>query len=112
MQLSEQQKDILAWIHSRTTEIQEAVEPGSYAERQLEIWGVRWGVEADAAGRASISRSLRRLERRGLVLRQNRTGSPTGEVRRSKDEPHNTTTHVKLTEKGRKVVNKLKLSLC
>jgi hypothetical protein len=121
MQLSDQQRSILQHIGRRYKEMRRCYKSRdefesemeyrekSYPLFKMETWGVEWGVEGNSSVRASASRSLRRLEERGLVLRQNQVGPPTGEVRRDKDEPHNTTTHVKLTEKGKQVVNKMEL---
>jgi hypothetical protein len=62
-----------------------------------------WGYTPTPARRASCSRSLERLEKRGLVLRQNwRTGT-----RKSAAEPHHRTTHVVLTGAGRAVAEGL-----
>jgi hypothetical protein len=63
----------------------------------------KWGMTSTPARKASCSRSLKRLEERGLVLRQNwRAGT-----RRSALEPHDRTTHVVLTEVGKAVSVKL-----
>lgn len=35
------------------------------------VWGVPWGTSTSRTEAASLSRSLRRLEERGLILRQN-----------------------------------------
>jgi predicted transcriptional regulator len=50
--------------------------------------------------RASVSRTLARLERRGLVLRQDirSVSSPGGRARHSAEEPHQKTTHVLMTD--------------
>src|SRR5688500_8040526 len=59
-------------------------------------WGAYWKVGGTPAERAAYSRALRRLEQRGLVLRQNETsGAPhTGSVRTHADQPHKRTTNV------------------
>lgn len=70
-------------------------------------WGIRWqpgkwGLINSRSASAAYSRTLKRLEERGLVLRQNRqSGNPlTRCARETSDEPHNRTTHVLLTEIG------------
>jgi len=63
----------------------------------------QWGYTPTPARRASCSRSLERLEKRGLVLRQNwRAGT-----RKSAADPHDRTTHVVLTGAGKAVAEKL-----
>ena len=62
-------------------------------------------LKLNTAGRsdsAAVSRAMRRLEDRGLLLRQNQsTGNPaTGQCRHTAAEPHNRTTHVRLTLAG------------
>lgn len=62
------------------------------------------GEAFSSVERASVSRTLARLERRGLILRQNTlrgSGAGTGKARHSADEPHNRTTHVRITDAGR-----------
>ena len=67
-------------------------------------WGVpvRLTSSGSASERASASRSLRRLEARGLVLRENHVRHPPGlnGTRKSALDPHNRTTYVKVTELG------------
>ena len=82
-------------------------------------WGVRWrpgkwGVTNDPSRRAAYSRMLKRLEARGLILRQNQvSGNPlNGEVRTSGTEPHNRTTHVFLTDLGVQVASRLTNDTC
>lgn len=93
--LSDDQLSILEWLFDNV--------PTS----NLAPWGIRWqpgkwGLTDSPSSRAAYSRTLKRLEVKGLVLRQNQTsGSPvTQEARRSSAEPHNRTTHVLLTELG------------
>lgn len=64
------------------------------------MWGVRW--ESGARSRseqASLSRTLRILEERGLILRQNRRRGPFRKDAYS--PPPLRTTHVTITELGR-----------
>jgi len=52
------------------------------ARRYDKIWGLPWRTTGTRSEQASMSRSLRRLEERGLVLRQNeRTGNIDGRPR-------------------------------
>jgi hypothetical protein len=76
-------------------------------------WGVPIGRWPDglgtAAQRAAYSRGLRRLEGRGLILRQNIVaGCPaTSKMRNSGRESHNRTTHIQLTGLGVEVAKRL-----
>lgn len=98
--LSKVQRDLLLWAydHRPTSAMNVA-------------WGARlkWPKGMPPARRASLSRALRRLERRGLVLRQNTTtGSPvTGAARKSPDEPHTRTNCVALTAAGLELCERL-----
>jgi hypothetical protein len=44
------------------------------AGRSVEDWGIPWRTTGTRSDQASLSRALRRLEERGLVLRQNQHG--------------------------------------
>ncbi len=68
----------------------------------LTVWGVPILTAGSASYRASVSRSLRRLEARGLILRQNNVSNIPGLSgrRRSADDPHRKTTHVAFTDIG------------
>mgnify|MGYP005842338755 CR=1 FL=1 len=64
---------------------------------------VPWRTSGSRSDQAAISRAMARLERRGLVLRINYpTGLPDGSglMRTRADQPHNRTTHVRLTKAG------------
>jgi len=72
---------------------------------------IYWRTEGTDSDRAALSRSLRRLEQRGLLLRLNFV-SGMGEryglaMRRSKNDPHNRTTHIRLLPEGVKVGRRL-----
>ena len=70
----------------------------AYTEEGLRRhWGVRINIGGNASMRASGSRSLRRLEARGLILRQN---GISGGLRTSDGDPHTRTRSVQLTELG------------
>jgi DNA-binding MarR family transcriptional regulator len=67
----------------------------------MDVWGVPWRSTRSAtpAVRAAVSRALKRLEQRGLVVRSNQvSGGPW-------------TTHVKLTEIGRTVAETVNKTL-
>ena len=65
---------------------------------------LRWRTTGEPAVSASLSRAMRRLEARGLVLRQNYTsgmgGAYGGRLRQSQADPHNRTTHVQILPAG------------
>lgn len=78
----------------------------AYAEGRADPeWGVRWRSRGKTlSDQKSISRSLRALERRGLIVRQNQREGPR---RASAADPFANavgrplrTTHVMLTEEG------------
>ena len=94
--LSRVQKAILARLYDRQVD-------GSPWSR-FNKWGSPWGTEATRSEAAARSRALKRLEERGLVLRQNYV---SGRVRRTRLEPHSRTTHVQLTPAGVKLVERL-----
>jgi len=104
------QRRILVWLYEQTLAAEKvAAFPG-----RLAVWGVPWqthvrGSEWSPGKRASVSAALRRLEARGLLLRQNESGgSPrTGPARIHAAEPHSRTTSVLLTEEGRRVAKQL-----
>jgi hypothetical protein len=99
--LSEDQEWVLLWLVERQKE--------GYVSRGN--WGVPWRGEPglSASDRASMSRTLRRLEGRGFVLRQNRTGGCpiTRDRREGPESPHNRTTHVQITEAGLTLAERL-----
>lgn len=99
--LSEKQHDVLRWLRRQDYRLESLGSP--LQRRDLHGFGVPWQDRCGDGGitpveRASDSRALARLERRGLILRQNIT-----RVRQSADEPHRRTTHVQLTPAGRNV---------
>ena len=72
---------------------------------------IHWHTEGTNSQRATLSRALRRLEHRGLLLRLNFV-SGMGEqrgfgMRRSKDDPHNRTTHIRMLPPGVEVGKRL-----
>ena len=113
--LSTEQKAILLWLL-------EQYETGNVDPRHS-AWGVPWRTSGTASARAVLSRSISRLEARGLVLRNNRSrgtegplrADPSGElttnwgVRPDKSIPNpKRTTHVSLTTEGLKIAQSLK----
>jgi len=106
--LSRQQQDVLAHLYRL------------YVDQAPGPFGVPWRTTGTRSGQASLSRALRRLETRGLVLRQNQVvGSPDsvavdpdgvsrpGYKRTSRDQRHGRTTHVELTAAGIEVAKGL-----
>ena len=89
--LSSQQKYILVWLLDCTSQ--------GYADEE---GGVFWRVDGTPGVRASMSRSLRRLEQRGLVRRRNRlSGDQWDEEDTDWTPPANhRTTHVELAQMG------------
>lgn len=113
--MSWSQRSILCWI-LEVTEWREQ-NGNDHNKRRLEFWGVHWQPSRGQqrwtrSDSAAVSRSLRRLEARGLVIRDNAiSGSPSADgSRKSLDElPPKRACNVKLTELGRvvaKTVNK------
>jgi hypothetical protein len=105
-------KDDFERLEKRVAELNQAMatDPDNHellgwlrGNERLLHWGIRWRVTGSRSQAASISRSLRRLEQRGLVLRQNEIrGNPeTGTMRESKEDPHARTINVQLTPEGR-----------
>jgi hypothetical protein len=99
--LSDKQRVVLGWLAKAERDLDTR---GSHLQRrELFGFGVPWYMRSrngiTPVERASDSRALARLERRGLLLRQN---SGTGKARVSPDQPHNRTTHVRLTADGRR----------
>jgi hypothetical protein len=97
--LSSLQQRILRSIETVTLRIK--LHGTAEAKTTLAAWGVRWKPGADdphwtAAKRAACSRSVKRLERRGLVRRRN-WRNPQG--RR--------TTHIALSPEGEAVAHRL-----
>lgn len=112
--LSQLQQDILCYLWQAT---QAAADPETVA-----AWGVRWEPRQwfgdNAPQRSSLSRCIRRLEARGLVVRQAQDRIPqrdSGEdsfvaLRYRGYLPVFTagrTTHLQLTERGRSVAERL-----
>ncbi len=105
--LSRVQKRMLLDLLTCTRQVE--LHGGETARNELRFWGVRWSVlrrnlEKSPAVCAAHSRALRRLERRGLVVRSNDnsgvpcTGKRAGQTR---------TTRVRLTDLGRGVAESL-----
>jgi hypothetical protein len=101
--LSQLQKVILGIVWDETVRLEtDLTARGQHRLlARVQYWGVEWhpGRYMDdwtPADRAVFSRSLRRLEQRGLVERKNeRTGESTR------------TTNVRLTDRGREVAKRL-----
>lgn len=116
MQLSPEQEQFLKWmlfVHR----MEDQMRAGT-GKVQLEEWGVKLKNlprGADRSRSASRSRMLRRLEERGLVERRNRSSGDrysedpedTLEVREELGLVQHRTTHVRFTEKGREVAERL-----
>jgi hypothetical protein len=98
--LSKVQRDLLLWAYDHRPTSAVNVMFGAR---------LKWPTGLPPARRASLSRALRRLERRGLILRQNTTtGNPeTGAARKSPDEPHTRTNGVALTVAGLELCERL-----
>jgi hypothetical protein len=113
-ELSKKQRAVLRWIRNVERELSAE---GSYDERRaLSSVGVPWELRGNLASpveRASVSRTLVRLERRGLIPRQNirSASSPGGRARDSAEEPHRKTTHVLMTEAGRRAADASRAAL-
>jgi hypothetical protein len=98
--LSRLQRDVLTWAWRETVALEAS------GDSTVRIWGVRWHPEPQTpAGRAVLSRALRRLEERRLVVRKNQAtnGMDTTTGRRLRWR----TTHVLLTEAGRDLAQRL-----
>jgi hypothetical protein len=91
--LSRQQQRMLIHLYRI---YQEADSP----ERDVD--GVYWGVTGGAVKQASVSRSLRRLETRGLILRQHHAAG-----RERLTATHRRTTHVRLLPAGLALAQRL-----
>jgi len=110
--LSRQQQHILvflyhAYLEDKAIQNRPEVPLGC---RTVDTFGVRWRTKGTRSDQTSLSRALRRLEERGLVLRQNQvrgSGEGTGRCRLSKAEEHNRTTHVRLLPDGIEVAERL-----
>jgi hypothetical protein len=92
-QLSAQQRDIIVHLYRS-----QAADPAPDEQGE-----VPWGTDGDTVFRASTSRSLRRLERRGLLRRLQyargrlRASGPDGV---SPQAAHHRTTHISLLPAG------------
>ena len=69
---------------------------------ERDIVGVYWGVNGGAVKQASVSCSLRRLESRGLLVRQHLTAG-----RETLAPTHRRTTHVRLLHAGLALAQRL-----
>ena len=106
--LSWLQQDILRFVCLETAWLEKAFRAQGKHDHlaQLQAWGLEWHPHQwwhrhevpwiwTPTDRAVFSRALRRLEQRGLIERKNaRTGMP------------GRTTHVRLTEQGRKIARR------
>lgn len=115
--LSDFQRQILIALARAYNTIER--EGNDFDRHQLGIWGVKWrphgkGNCVTTIDRASVSRTLRRLEERGLVRRRNQISGdrfepdrlPTGEKPLPPPDNHRTT-HVQLTDEGREEAENL-----
>ncbi len=115
--LSADQRRILAdlLVYYRRSEA-----AGGTGAAQVRIWGVplKWlrGTKKyhTAADSAAFSRSIRRLEARGLLLRNSQrsgvaSGPSQGRIRRSIEEPIARADHLLLTDQGRLVAETVKI---
>ena len=110
--LSVQQRDIPGQLWGLHRDRQRAFKgrvPGF-----LQFWGVDWSVTGTRSEQASVSRTLARLEPRGLILRQNyvsgRPDTENGAIRTSAVDPHNRTTSVVLLRAGITLAKRLTTS--
>jgi hypothetical protein len=96
MRLSTNQKEILVWLAEQPARPYRSV---PFHDSDF-YGGTRWRYAEtdDPSLQASISRSLRRLETRGLIERLNYVSGPKHAGR---------TTHVALTELGRAIAERL-----
>lgn len=107
LKLSNLHKRMLQVLEFRM-QLEEELEDDDFYNSDIYSLGFSWGFypsefygqECTPAIRADFSRSLRRLENRGLIIRNNYKNQP----RMSHKTPApKRTTHIKLTELGRKV---------
>lgn len=110
--LSKRQKSLLLYLWKYYLELKEHERrPGFPSYLKLtDIWGIPWRVGGSPAAHSAISRSIRRLEERGLVLRQNRaSGSPgRGNPRITKDDSIPLrSTHILLLPLGQEAAKRL-----
>ena len=112
--LSTEQKRILIWL----------LEQYETGNSDRNGWGVPWRTSGTASDRAVLSRSISRLEARGLVLRQNIWRGTEGPehanpydgrlttswgIRPNKSiPPPKRTTHLTLTTEGLEIAHALK----
>jgi len=105
--LSRLQKHILVTLLANYQAVER--NGNGYALQDLSGWGIRCRTEGTRAQQASISRALRRLEQRGLILRQNQASrSPgNGGLRHTAEDPHDRRTHILLLPVGREIAERL-----
>lgn len=113
--LSVDQVETIIWLYNATKWYLESGNLTEFGKISINLWGVPWrpakenreyGYGFTRGDSAVWSRSLKRLEDRGLLLRINDiSGSPDGPaVRQSKeDPPPRRTTRVKITPLGLEV---------
>lgn len=109
--LSSQQKSILM-IWEFWMQLEQELEDDDFDNSDIYRWGLWWWPSKfyeksgekpkdwTASDRADFSRSLKRLENRGLIIRNNHKNAPRASI---ETPPPKRTTYVKLTELGRKV---------
>lgn len=96
--LSVLQKEVLTFLYRETLVLDER---GSNRAR---YWGVRWRPHAETpTAQAALSRAVRRLEQRGLLVRKNER---TGGNRNGRPIPWRTT-HLQLTAEGKQTAERL-----
>ena len=107
--LSRLQKGLLCWLLSET----ERIESGGSGYERLTLlgWGVLWypskgGDEWSATDRAVTSRCLRRLEKRGLIIRTNHISGHGVQYIGGFTAPKRTTS-IMLTPKGKETAKRL-----
>jgi hypothetical protein len=93
--ISDQQRDVLTWLLN------------AYHAGTATAFGVPYYTGGGPSSRASMSRTLARLERRGLVLRQNPNTGEREPRTAASDPKANRTSHISFTPLGRAVATHL-----
>lgn len=95
--LSAEQKSVLLWLLDYCNRIESS--GNDHAKQDIALWGVPWRTNGlTRSEHASLSRTLRRLETRGLVIRKN----DVSDGRR--------TTGVVLTANGRQIAEAVNIA--
>jgi hypothetical protein len=97
------QWDTLEHLYLKLVEIEKSDQHDEDKQRISNI-GIPWRTSGTRAFHAAVSRSLKRLEAQGFVLRQNHTSGP---LRKSKRARHTRTTHVQLLPAGLKLATRI-----